>query len=121
MADLKKSRSSEQEGVIRHWVTQGSMVAESAVATTFDILRDVQGELAQRFQRRIEWAEKSGQSRIQLARGVNERLTVFTSRALDAAQSVALKVVRAARDTGYGVTDREPSGRGVGEDVSRAA
>jgi hypothetical protein len=92
------------EGLLTSWVTQSASLAEHTTTTLFNIVRDVRGELNDRIVGTISWVEGSQQGLIKLVKGINDRINKLSGDTLDTAESLAIGVIRAARDTGHGVT-----------------
>jgi hypothetical protein len=101
-----RSASSERrEGMLGDLVSQGADLAEKATSTWFGVARDIREEIDQRIIGTLGWIEGAQQGVMKLFRGINGRMKKLTDDSIDTFEGMAMRIVRATRDTSRGVTD----------------
>jgi hypothetical protein len=95
----------DEQGLLASWVGLASGVAERGVGTLFGVSQDVRGEVNQRVIGVIDFVDGAQQGQIKLARTVNDRLDLFSSRTIEAAEQAILGLVTTARSAGQGAAD----------------
>jgi len=95
----------DEQGLLLSWVSLASGVAEKGVDTVFGVSQDVRGEVNQRVVGVIDFVDGAQQSQIKLARSITDRLDLFSSRTVEAAEQAILGLVTTARSAGQGAAD----------------
>jgi hypothetical protein len=81
-------------------------VSEKAIGTLFATIEDVRGHVNQAVVvGTIDWIDGTQQSLIKMARTIDGRFDALSKEALQAAESLAKRLVQVGRGTGYAVAD----------------